>query len=271
MLAAVAQICSTPRIKDNLHQILKLISTATAKGAKAIFFPEASDFIAENKQQALELVQPLNGEFVSEIKRAAIENKIIVSIGIHEQSSEQTRLFNTHLLINETGAIHLYRKIHLFDLNLPGNVLMESKSTIPGDGYVAPISTTVGRVGLALCYDLRFPEYSRLLQLQGMDILTYPSAFTVPTGKAHWHVLLRARAIETQSYVIAAAQYGQNTATRSTYGHALIVDPWGEIIAECDDLGLQYADIDLDKIKKIKEQMPVLDHRRTDVYSLKLC
>ncbi|KAJ3319174.1 Dual-specificity kinase, spindle pole body (SPB) duplication and spindle checkpoint function [Boothiomyces sp. JEL0866] len=269
MLAAVAQICSTPSVKDNLHHILKLISAATSHGAKAIFFPEASDFIAENKQQALELVQPLNGEFVSEIKRAAIANKIIVSIGIHEQSSEQTRLFNTHLLINETGGMSLYRKIHLFDLNLLGNVLIESKSTIPGEGYVPPISTSIGRIGLALCYDLRFPECSRLLQLQGMDILTYPSAFTVPTGKAHWHILLRARAIETQSYVIAAAQFGQNTTTRSTYGHALIVDPWGEVLAECTEVGLQYAEIDLEKIKKIKEQMPVMEHRRTDIYSLK--
>ncbi|KAJ3271733.1 Nitrilase [Terramyces sp. JEL0728] len=256
MRAAVAQISSTPRIKENLQQILGLISVATLNGAKAIFFPEASDFIAENKQQAIELVQPLSGEFVSEIKSAAIKTRL--------------SLCNSHLLINETGAISIYRKVHLFDLNLPGTVLMESKSTIPGEKFVAPISTSIGRIGLALCYDLRFPEYSRLLQLQGMDILAYPSAFTIPTGKAHWHILLRARAIETQSYVIAAAQCGQNTSTRSTYGHALIVDPWGEILAECDDVGLQYAEIDLEKIRKIKEQMPVLEHRRTDIYDLKL-
>jgi predicted amidohydrolase len=161
--------------------------------------------------------------------------------------------------------------LHLFDVEIQnGPVLLESKTTLPGQQIIPPLQTPFGRVGLATCYDLRFPELSTILQKQGMDILTYPSAFTVKTGVAHWDILLRCRAIETQSFVIAAAQVGKHTETRESYGHAMIVDPWGEVLVNCntehESIGI--ADIDLDRLLRIRSEMPVLKHRRNDVYSL---
>lgn len=134
-------------------------------------------------------------------------------------------LFSFHPVIGDTGRIlSVYRKIHLFDVDIEnGDKLLESAHTIPGSEIVKPVSTPFGRIGLAICYDLRFPEHSCILQKEGMDILTYPSAFTVKTGVAHWEPLLRSRAIETQSYVVAAAQYGKHTSSRSTYGHAMVL------------------------------------------------
>ncbi|KAG0226663.1 Nitrilase [Actinomortierella wolfii] len=194
------------------------------------------------------------------------------------------KLYNTHVVINSEGSIvEKYRKIHLFDVDIAdGPRLMESDSTVPGDQVVPPIKTPVGQVGLAICYDLRFPELAAKLRSKGAEILTYPSAFTPLTGQAHWEVLLRSRAIETQSYVIAAAQVGKHTEKRSSYGHAMIVDPWGRVVAECsgqkdrksngiesagendddDEAEIATADIDHSLIAKIRLEMPVWSHRR---------
>uniref|UniRef100_A0A8D2J3T0 Nitrilase 1 n=1 Tax=Varanus komodoensis TaxID=61221 RepID=A0A8D2J3T0_VARKO len=168
-----------------------------------------------------------------------------------------------------SGAIvAAYRKTHLFDVELEGRVsLQESAFTNPGPEIVPPVSTPAGKVGLAVCYDLRFPEMSLALAQAGAELLTYPSAFTVPTGCAHWEVLLRARAIETQSYVVAAAQTGKHHQRRSSYGHTMVVDPWGSIVAQCGEgPGLCYAEIDLAYLRRVRQEMPVWDHRRTDLY-----
>jgi predicted amidohydrolase len=238
---------------------------------RALFLPEASDYITETTEQGLDLAEPIDGEFVSGIKKACQQLGIYVSMGVHERIAPKT--YNTHLLIAPTGEIQgLYRKLHLFDVSvLNGPILMESKSTEPGDKIVKPIDTPFGRVGLGVCYDLRFPEFSTLLQKHGMDILTYPSAFTVKTGQAHWEVLLRARAIETQSYVVAAAQYGRHTTTRESYGNAMIVDPWGKVLVSCTPTDpIQSVELDINYLQSIRTNMPVLQHRRDDVYRLEI-
>lgn len=186
---------------------------------------------------------------------------------------------NTLLWIDETGFIaHRYQKLHLFDVEIKdGPVLKESNSVENGLRIEDPFSTPVGRVGPLICFDLRFPEPSLALRHRGVQILTYPSAFTVPTGKAHWETLLRARAIETQSYVVAAAQVGfhNEEKTRRSYGHSMIIDPWGRVVAELGgeedekgrglDVGeIACADIDLEGLEKVRREMPLL--RRTDVY-----
>jgi predicted amidohydrolase len=149
---------------------------------------------------------------------------------------------------------------------------MESKTTLAGNDFIKPVHTKIGRVGLATCYDLRFPEYSTLLQKEGMDILTYPSAFTVKTGQAHWEILLKARAIETQSIVIAAAQYGKHSDTRESYGHAMVIDAWGNKLVECSpENPLQIVDINHENTAEIRAKMPVLLHRRNDRYRLNVC
>lgn len=191
-------------------------------------------------------------------------------MGVHEPSDDpkSNRIKNTLLWINEVGEItQRYQKLHLFDLELPGRPpLKESKIVEPGNEILPPFDTTLGRIGAMICFDLRFPEIALALKRQKADVLLYPSAFTVPTGHAHWHFLLAARAIECQAYVIAAAQVGQHNEKRESYGHSIIISPWGETIAE---LGGEYkgeaeiitADIDLDRVKEARSKIPLL--RRT--------
>ncbi|XP_078061598.1 deaminated glutathione amidase-like [Mustelus asterias] len=145
--------------------------------------------------------------------------------------------------------------------------MKESDFTIPGTGIEPPVSTPIGKLGLAICYDLRFPEISLVLTEAGAEILTFPSAFTVTTGLAHWEPLLRARAIETQCYVVAAAQTGKHNEKRTSYGHSMVVDPWGCVVAECNEgRDICYAEIDLQYLWDIRQDMPVSHHRRKDLY-----
>ncbi|KPJ17381.1 Nitrilase and fragile histidine triad fusion protein NitFhit [Papilio machaon] len=179
-------------------------------------------------------------------------------------------MFNTHIIIDNKGDIvQTYRKLHLFDVEIPEkNVrLKESDFTSPGSHVVTPVDTPVGRIGLEICYDMRFPELSTTLGSMRADILTFPSAFTYVTGMAHWHLLLRARAIENQCYVLAAAQTGQHNAKRRSYGHALCVDPWGEVLADCEEEGPCYkiAEISLEKLADVRRNMPVFQHRSDTV------
>ncbi|KAG0332080.1 Carbon-nitrogen hydrolase [Podila horticola] len=271
---AVAQFCAGQSVATNLATCIGLMSQACKESAKMIFFPEASDFIANPSEEALALSHPVNGPdpgpFLTGLCAHAKQLGIWCSVGIHEKSSHLGKLYNTHVLINNHGNIvESYRKIHLFDVNIAnGPILMESNNTAPGTQLVAPVPTPVGRVGLGICYDLRFPEMALALRKQGAEILTFPSAFTIKTGEAHWEVLLRSRAIETQSYVVAAAQAGKHSEKRASYGHAMIVDPWGKILAQCDGYseGIAVASVDLASLTRIRAEMPVLHHRRYDIF-----
>ncbi|XP_019328119.1 PREDICTED: nitrilase homolog 1 [Aptenodytes forsteri] len=194
--------------------------------------------------------------------------------GFHERGRDwptTQRIYNCHALLDPAGhLVAAYRKTHLCDVELEGRVTMkESSFTNPGTEIVPPVSTPAGKLGLSICYDLRFPEISLALRRAGAEILTYPSAFTVPTGSAHWEVLLRARAIESQCYVVAAAQTGKNHERRTSYGHALVVDPWGAVVAQCrEGPGLCYAEIDLDYLHRIRQEIPVHGHRRPGLTSM---
>ncbi|KAJ9224395.1 putative nitrilase [Paecilomyces variotii] len=270
-IAAVGQLCSTASMASNLAQCQVLVRKAVAAGAKALFLPEASDYISSSAAESLSLVRSVQeSEFVLGLQREARQSKLPINVGIHEPAQGGKKVKNTLIWIDEDGEIsQRYQKIHLFDVEIKdGPVLKESTSVEKGMEILPPFETSLGRVGLAICFDLRFPEISLALKRQNAHIITYPSAFTVPTGKAHWEALLRARAIETQSYVIAAAQAGPHNEKRISYGHSMIVNPWGEVVAK---LGGEYkepeiatAEIDLDLITKIRTEMPLL--RRTDVY-----
>ena len=234
---------------------------------KALFLPEASDYIASSADESKNLVKSVQeSEFVQGIQAEARKAHIAISVGVHEPAASG-KLKNTLLWITEDGEIsQRYQKMHLFDVDIKGGpIIKESDSTEAGHHLLPPIETSVGRLGLAICFDLRFPDMAAALRRQGCDIITYPSAFALATGRAHWHTLLRARAIETQSYVVAAAQVGQHNDRRASYGHSLIVGPWGDIKAELggDDNGpeIALADIDLSELHKIRREMP-LNHRR---------
>ncbi|KAJ5387995.1 hypothetical protein N7509_010536 [Penicillium cosmopolitanum] len=270
VLAAVGQLCATASITSNLAQCQTLVRKAAAAGAKVLFLPEAADYIASSAEESLSLAQsPEQGDFVSELQKSARLSGLHINVGIHGIASEN-RLKNSLVWIDDKGDItQNYQKVHLFDVDIKGGpVLKESTNVQPGQSILPPFETPIGRVGLAICFDLRFPEISLALRRQNAQIITYPSAFTVPTGKAHWESLLRARAIETQSYVIASAQAGPHNEKRRSYGHSMIISPWGEVVAQ---LGDEYqepeivtAEIDLDLVAKIRREMPLL--RRTDLY-----
>jgi len=193
------------------------------------------------------------------------------------EKSDRSRVYNTHIILDNQGVVKcLYRKIHLFDVHIPGKVnLCESATTAPGTELVV-CDSPIGRLGLTTCYDVRFPEmYVPLVHDMGAQILLVPSAFTVPTGQAHWHTLLKARAIEHQCYVLAAAQYGQHNEKRTSYGHSLAVDPWGAVVADAGGYAdkdtstdpslttpsIVLCDIDLHKLESIRQRMPIRQHR----------
>ncbi|XP_067425777.1 deaminated glutathione amidase isoform X1 [Emydura macquarii macquarii] len=272
-LIAVCQLTSTPDKEQNFTSCSQLVREAAQRGACIVFLPEAFDFIGSNTQETLSLAESLEGAQIQRYTRLARECGVWLSLGgFHERGRDWAstqRIYNCHLLLDSTGdVVATYRKTHLCDVELEGRVSMkESNFTNPGPEIVSPVSTPAGKVGLAICYDLRFPEISLALTHVGAEILTYPSAFTVTTGSAHWEVLLRARAIETQCYVVAAAQTGQNHERRTSYGHAMVVDPWGCVIAQCQEgPGLCYAEIDLGYLRRIRQEMPVCAHRRADLY-----
>ncbi|MCJ1483379.1 Carbon-nitrogen hydrolase [Schaereria dolodes] len=255
----------------NLQQCQILVKKAVAAGAKALFLPEASDYIARSAAETVSLARSVqDSDFVKGLQHEARETKLSINVGIHEPAEGGKKVKNTLLWIDEQGQIvQRYQKLHLFDVDIEGGpVLKESKSVEKGAEIVPPFDTSVGRVGLTICFDLRFPEINLALKRQNAQIITYPSAFTVPTGKAHWEVLLRARAIETQTYVIAAAQSGAHNEKRVSYGHSLIISPWGEVLAALgagrQEPEIATADIDLEVVEKVRREMPLL--RRTDVY-----
>lgn len=247
--------------------------------SQALFLPEASDYIGSSPSESIQLCQPITtSPFVIGLQNEARKHSLPIHVGLHEPSDTNHRkIKNTLVWIDENGDItQRYQKLHLFDLDLSdsgGPKMKESDIIEAGDRILPPFDTVVGKVGSLICFDLRFPEVALSLKRQKADIITYPSAFTPTTGAAHWHALLRARAIETQTYVIAAAQCGAHNEKRTSYGHSIVIDPWGRILAELEgDDGkkgkgdawepeIALVDVDFDLITKIRREMPLL--RRT--------
>lgn len=272
----------------NLAQCRTIIQKAVQAGAKvnvssillrhpliasrqAVFLPEASDYIGGSPDETFSLCRPTSkSPFILGLQEDARKHALPISVGVHEPSDDPSskRIKNTLLWIDEKGEIaQRYQKLHLFDLEIEGGPVMKESNIIePGNVILHPFESVVGRIGAMICFDLRFPEIPLALKRQQAEILLYPSAFTPQTGKAHWLPLLRARAIECQAYVIAAAQVGPHNEKRTSYGHSIVIDPWGEVLTELrgerkDEPELILADIDLDKVRRIKKEMPLL--RRT--------
>ncbi|XP_076829029.1 deaminated glutathione amidase [Brachyhypopomus gauderio] len=274
-LAAVCQMTSTPDKEANFRVGRQLVEQGRQGGASMVFLPEGFDYIGSNREETLELSESLQGDIISRYANLARELNVWLSLGgFHERGHDwenDRRIYNSHVIIDGQGEIvSVYRKGHLFDVELAGKgvSLKESAFTIPGPNLVPPVQTPIGKVGLGICYDLRFPELSLALQRHGAEVLTYPSAFTLATGAAHWEVLLRARAIETQCFVLAAAQVGAHHAQRSSYGHALAVDPWGVVIRDCGgtDVGVALVEMDMQRLQNTRRDMPVQQHRRGKEY-----
>jgi predicted amidohydrolase len=243
------------------------VAEAAARGADMLFTPEMSGVLDRNRARA---TPNLRSEHDDGVLAATCEAAARAGIWVHlgslalKDERDDGRLVNRGFVIDSTGTIRArYDKIHLYDVDLPtGESWRESAAYAPGERVVA-VDTPWGRLGLSICYDLRFPDLYRALTNAGAAMLVIPAAFTVPTGEAHWHVLMRARAIEAGCWVIAAAQVGTHDDGRVTYGHSLVVDPWGEIVLDLgDEPQIGYAEIDQARIDEVRSRIPALSHRR---------
>jgi predicted amidohydrolase len=263
---AAIQLNSGPNVEQNLKRAEALVREAAADGAVLSVLPECFAFLGpEEDKFALAEPLPAGGPILQRMQELARQTQCeLVLGGFYEQTDKPRKVRNACIHVTEQGKVKaIYRKIHLFDVDLVDGTKLEESATVePGLDIVAT-DTRAGRLGLSVCYDLRFPELYRRLVDQGATLLTVPAAFTLTTGKDHWHVLLRARAIEAQCYVIAAAQSGLHFGTRRSFGHALIADPWGTIVAECSDgEGYALARIDLGLVESVRRTLPSLKHRR---------
>ena len=263
-LAAAVQMTSTSDVERNLATADTLVRQAAARGAQLVGLPENFAYL-RSEGEPVPQAQPLHGPWVQRMSALARELEITLLLGsLPEAIPDAPRVYNTSVLLGPDGRLLArYRKMHLFDVEIPGmESLKESKAIEPGSELVVA-ETACGRLGLSICYDLRFPELYRELTRRGAQVLAVPSAFTERTGKDHWEPLLRARAIENLSYVFAPAQVGQHARGRASHGHAMIVDPWGAVLAQvAGGQGIALAEIDLERQERLRRELPALDHRR---------
>ena len=250
----------------NAERLVGAIGEAAAGGAEMVFTPEMSGLLDRNAQRAAHNVRVEEEDAVlAACRNAAHANGVWLHIGSLAVLTEGGQLANRTFVIDPRGEIRArYDKIHLFDVDLPtGESWRESNVYKHGSDAVVVTGTPVGTLGLTICYDLRFPALFARLAEAAADVIAVPAAFTVPTGKAHWEVLLRARAIEAGLFVVAAAQSGHHEDGRTTYGHSLVVDPWGELLLDMGDgSGVGFADIELSRITEVRGRVPAISHRR---------
>ncbi len=264
---AVIQMTSTPDVKRNLSVAETLILQAADSGSKLTLLPEGFAFLGPEREK-LAIAEPLpsGGPILERFLRLAERTQCeLVLGGFWEKTLEdQSKVYNTCIVIGVDGGITAtYRKIHLFDVKLSDGTEIQESSTVSAGHETTVAATCAGILGLSICYDVRFPELYRRLVDQGATLLAVPAAFTATTGKDHWHILLRARAIEAQCYVLAPAQTGHHFAQRYSYGHALVIDPWGKIVAECSEgEGIATAVVDSEVISQVRRSLPSLMHRR---------
>jgi predicted amidohydrolase len=266
-VVAAAQLCSGDDVEANLAVCRGLAAQAAQRGAELFALPECFAFLGRRTGDRLDVAERLDqpGPILGAVRDMAREHRMwVVAGGMPEPAGSRSRTYNTCLLVDPSGETRaVYRKIHMFDVQIPGRAeLCESASTEAGAEAVVA-DTPLARLGLSICYDVRFPELYRELAVErGAEVLLVPAAFTAHTGAAHWHTLLRARAIENQCFVVAPAQHGRHSPARESFGHTLVIDPWGSVLAEVTGGdGLAVAEIDLAVLARVREEMPCHDHR----------
>jgi predicted amidohydrolase len=264
---AAIQMSSTPHKQENLDTAEQLLSSAVSSGADLVALPElwSCHGLEEVYKGNAETVPGPTTEFLGALAREL--GVYILGGSILEGTPSSTKLHNTSTFFGPDGRMSaVYRKIHLFDVRAPDREYLESHTIVAGTEIVTA-KAGAATVGLSVCYDVRFPELYRLLALRGAEVLAVPAAFTLQTGKDHWELLLRARAVENQAYVVAPAQWGRKADGRWTYGRSMIVDPWGTVLAQCPDRdGYALATLDLDYLDRFREEFPALRNRRPEAY-----
>ena len=265
-LAAAVQMTSKPNLGKNLVEAEELIELAVHKGAELVSLPENFAFLGKEVDKVAQ-AKEIADKTEQFLKKMAQRFQITILGGGFPVpvADNPEKAYNTAVLVTPDGQQAVcYQKVHLFDVNVPdGNTYQESSTVMAGE-RIPPIydSERLGKLGLSICYDVRFPEFYRYLSHQGADVLFIPAAFTAFTGKDHWQILLQARAIENTCYVIAPAQTGNHYERRCTHGHAMIIDPWGVILADAGNApGVAIAEINPYRLQQVRQQMPSLQHR----------
>lgn len=261
---AVAQMDSTGNRSENLRKMEDMTKRAAAEGADLILFPEHADFLG--KPIGLH-AEADHGKLAQALGRMAAENRIWLHSGSIPEMNPEGKPYNTSLFFDRDGNLAAkYRKIHLFEVDISNGPRVNESDVIEAGDKAVIVDTEFGRVGFAICYDLRFPELFHKLADQGAELIFLPANFTALTGAAHWEVLVRARAIENTCYIAAAGQVGRKPDFES-YGHSMIIDPWGRILSEKEDgEGLIYADFDNGVLEQVRRQMPSLNNARKDLW-----
>jgi deaminated glutathione amidase len=264
---AAIQLTSTSNEESNWESARTLIERAVRLGARFVATPENTNYLGPHEEK-VRRAEPLGGVTCQRFGNLAQSLGIHLLLGsFNERSDDPSRCYNTSVLFGPDGEIlATYRKVHLFDIDLPELSFFESATCKPGEEPVV-VETPFGKLGLSICFDLRFPEHYRQLTEMGAEILLVPSAFTRATGKDHWEPLLRARAIENQCYLVAPAQFGphDDNGLRESWGRSMIIDPWGVVLATAPDgTGLALAEIDLDRVVQTRRHMPLLRQQRRE-------
>jgi predicted amidohydrolase len=262
---AVCQLNARDNRADNLRAARDLLERAAAAGADFAMLPEYVDYLGPSA--GAPKPEPIDGEFATFFADAARDLGIWVHAGsFHEIGPDSDRTYNTSLIFGRDGTLAAtYRKIHLYDVEIPGRVsYQESRTVAPGSELITASIDGVP-FGLSICYDLRFPELYRRLAVDGATVLVVPAAFMMHTGRDHWEVLLRARAIENQCYVLAAGQIGDHEPHRTCFGRSMVIDPWGTVVAQAPDtIGITVADLDFERLSVVRAELPSLANRRLD-------
>lgn len=263
MRAAVLQMNSTEDVEANIHTALGLVEEAVLWGVELLVLPEKFHYLGD-PDGAVEIRESLDGELMSALAESAAGHGVFLLAGsIWEEIPGDHRAYNTSVLLGPDGRqVAVYRKIHMFDVDVGGRTYRESDECRPGNRMVTADAASGVKIGMSVCYDLRFPELYRGLVSAGARIFTVPAAFTMTTGRDHWEVLLRARAIENQVFVVAANQVGRHGDGLESYGRSMIVDPWGVVLAQAaDGEGVAVADLDLSRLQQVRANLPSLDHQ----------
>lgn len=273
MKIGLCQIVNTPDKNANIKKAAKMICNAADKGANIVILPEIFncpyhyDYFRKNAEKYPD------GITIKMLSKCAMQNKVYVVGGSIPEIDENNNLYNTCFIFDDNGKlIGRHRKIHLFDVNIKNGIKFEESKTFKAGRNITVVDTKYGKIGAAICYDIRFPELIRLMALKGAQIIIVPAAFNMTTGPAHWEMLLRCRAVDNSVFMVGAAPARNCESSYVAYGNSMICNPWGNVVCKMDEKeGISVCSINLDEISDIREQLPLLKHRRTDIYNLTEC
>lgn len=269
MKVSIVQLNSRDNKKDNITKALNFIEDAANKGADLVVLPEYVDFMGADEEK-VNHGETIPGPTSEAFARKAKECGVFLNCGSILEVADENHVYNTSLLIDRDGKIiATYRKIHLYDADFEKRYTEKESDTIKPGNKIVTADTPFGKVGLTICYDLRFPELFRSLAVQGAKVIFVPAAFPLYTGAHHWEILLRARAIENQCYIVAAGQIGTSPPNRVTFGNSMIIDPWGTILAKPQEgEGIAVQDIDLEYVDQLRKSAPNFLHRKPEIYQV---